>query len=159
MTNFLNEKYTHLGATRFAKLAPIICFLSDLLVLYYVTNQLLPRLLSPGIVKQMLSLRGIYLSMNDAKEVAQLFSHQMSFILFCFLVFHFVIYTLAFLKKKCPMKYIHNYAFFAVIFTVLEIALFLYSQGNISLLTFVSFWGYFFVWYGYKIFRKSELQN
>jgi len=160
MISFLNKKYAQLGDPTFFRLAPVLCFLSDILVFYYVINKQLPKMLGAKTVKFAITMQNASVARNmtqtDFEDISLLMQNQIAFALSLFLVFHVIIYSLAAFKKKWPLKYISNYTFFGVILTVIEVLMIFFQKGTISPYTFVSLLGYGFVYFGYKYFRKLE---
>lgn len=159
MISFLNKKYDALGEKKFFKLAPLICFVCDILVFYYIISDQLPKGLNAKTIKFAISLRSPEIARNmamaDFRDIALLMQNQIAFAMSAFLVFHAIIYTLAALKKKWPLKYISSYTFFGAILTVVEVILVLWQKGAISTYTFISLIGYSFIYLGYRHFRKK----
>lgn len=162
MISFLNKKYAALGEVKFFRFAPILCYICDILVFYYIIVDQIPRGLNAKTIKFAISLRspGVAqnMSMSDFNEIALLMQNQIAFVMSLFLVFHAVIYTMASFRKKWPMKYISNYTFFGAILTVVEVILVLFNEGAISTYTFISLIGYSFIYLGYRYFRKKAEQ-
>ena len=158
MISFLNKKYANLGDPKFFRLAPVICYLSDVLVVYYVISTQLPKLINTKMIKLVIGLMNSQVARNmtrsDFSDISIMMQNQMAFALSIFLVFHLFIYALAAFKKNWPLKYISNYTFFGSLLTIIEVGLVLLSTGHISIFTFIALLGYLYVYLGYRYFKK-----
>lgn len=158
MFSFLNKKYAQLGDPGFFRSAPVICFICDILVFYYMIVIQLPKILSASTVKLAISMQNAEVARNmnhsDFVDISLMIQNQIAFGLTCFLALHLLIYTMAAFKKAWPLKYISNYTFFGSILTVVEVIMVLIQSGKISIYTFISLFGYTFIYLGYRYFKK-----
>lgn len=163
MREILNKNYSRIGASKFYKTAPLVCFFSDALVLYYVVTIQLKELINPRLIESIIRFQNPNIAQNmsgaDFQEITFLMQNQMSFMMTCFLIFHGIIYFLAAGQKKWPTKYVHRYAFVAVLFTILEFSLMLFYAQSFSIYTFISFFGYLFVTLGYSHFKSKKVEQ
>jgi hypothetical protein len=163
MKDFLNSKLEFIGFKKFKYIAPILCIVSDVLWLFYI-NALIqgPTFLRP-LISNAIKLQGIsynQLSPDYLNMLEGALRSSFSLMLWCFFLYHLIIYFLSLTKLKWPRTYIKGYAFSAVILSVIPIFAPLFSSiqwdGTTSLLNIVTGLFYFVAYYGTKYFQKTR---
>ena len=163
MKDFLNSKLELIGYKRFKYIAPVLCIVSDVLWLFFI-NALIqgPNFLRTFIVSAT-SLQGIPDNQISSDYIFMLegaLRSSLSLMLWCFFLYHLIIYSLYLTKLNWPKTYIKGYAFSAVILSVIPIFSPLFSKISwdpiTSTLNIVTGPFYFLAYYGTKYFQKNQ---
>lgn len=160
MSKILNQKLDLIGINKFIYIAPLISFISDLIIIFYVNKVMLPKLVNDNSVRLALAkannISPEQLSTDFVNSATDMMHSSLSLMLFCILCCHVVIYLLCLSKYSWPKTYIMGYARSAVFLSIIEFLFYVISEGAINFITFGTTILYFIVAYGYSYFKKKE---
>lgn len=159
MFSFLNNKLDILGSNNFKILGPFTSFLSDIVLIIYINQVLLSRLISDQLIFKMAEFQSIpfsQLTPDYINMVKNALTTSLSFAFVCILIYNLIIYGCAMKDYTWAKKYVKGYAFSAVFLSFFELVGVFYQTKSINLITVITTLLYFFVFYGYKYFMKKE---
>lgn len=159
MIDKLNSIFKKIEQKKFYFYAPILCFLTDIALIFYISNNILPRLVNTRMIKAVLLARGTsinQLSPDSISFLIQMISTSMRGALGIILIINFIIFMLALKKFKFGLKYISGYCLSAAILSIIEITGYIISGEGFSLITFVTMISYFLIYWGYRYFSKMK---
>ncbi len=159
MIRILNQKLDLITANKFRYLGPIISLASDLLLINYINKVLLPLMITNELIYQVAQFRGVdpnSISIDSIEAIKQATHSSMSTAIFYLILYHIIIYLLCMKNIKWATTYIKGYCFSAAFLSVFEIVGIYNITGRIYYITPITMLLYFFVYYGYKYFKKKE---
>lgn len=163
MTKFLNQIFSRLPKKVFMRLAPLMTFFTDVILIYYINKVLLPLLLSDSNLSKLLLEYNLvpadqirFLDLNTVR--AGLYSST-SFALTIAILFNGLIYLLAIKEMKWALRYVKGYAFSAAILSIAELFIYFFTLRFFNFYTFFTMLLYFLVYYGYRYFSKIEVKE
>lgn len=159
MEGFLNQIFKKEQEEVFAKAAPFVSLLADLILLYYIKTSMLPRMfgnkaaLFNSLVKMNPAIR--YLAKSEFDSMIELM--QSTFILVFTLIigFNAVMYVLASRKKKWGIKFVYGYTFSTSLLSILELAGSVVLPYPFSWATLITTFLYLYVYLGMKHFKQN----
>ena len=156
----INDTLSSLGAQKFKYLGTLLCFVADIIFIYYVNQSLLPSMITPQKMKAMIALSNqIPLEQVPPDMVimlSQSLASSLGLMFFIFLCVNFVIYLLNLGKRKWPKTYVLRYAQSTVLLSLFELAFYLIKMGKVNKYTLGTTVLYAITAYGYRYFRKTE---
>ncbi len=161
MMTFLNAKFDQIGADKFLKLAPILCLLSDIILLYYINNVYLAKALTINALAPAFALQGININslpVHELNSFLEASKMMVSNIFWMILLYNGVIYACCFKGYRWAMKYVRGYALTGSILSILEILILGVSEKILNPYTVVTTFIYLFCYFGFKRFKKRVEQ-
>lgn len=158
MVKILNNKLDRITAKRFRYIGPLVSLTSDLLLIGYINKILLPLFITDQVIYKMAAIQGVNpksLSSDSVETIKLAASSSMSTAIFYLILYHIVIYILCMKNINWSKAYVKGYCFSAALLSVIEIIAIYSSTGRIYFITPLTMLLYFFVYYGYRYFRKT----
>jgi hypothetical protein len=158
MFKFLNDNFEKTDAKKFRIYSPFASLFADVILLIYINQNMLPRMLSKDKLYRSMSLINPqikYLSSAEFDNIVQILTSTMSFTFLLFLGFNTVMYILAARKVKIGTKFLYGYTLSAALLSVLELVGTLTTSYPFSWATFFTFFIYFYIYSGLKYFKKK----
>ncbi len=157
MKRFLNNKLDQIGAKKITFLAPLISFLSDLILIWYINNHLLNQYLNHQMIRSYSYLFGVKkLDYQTANFILDATVSSLSLVFWFILLYNVIIYLLTFTKLKWPITYMKGYTFSAVLLSILEMITTLIKFLDINLITFITTITYFMAFLGFRYLQGKK---
>jgi hypothetical protein len=146
------------GPKKFHFFGPILCFLTDIALILYVSKYMLPKLINHHFILLILKAKSIpasQLSISDSEMFQNMLLSSLSLAFTFILFFNLVIYLLGIKQNKWAVKYINGYCLSAAILSIVELASYLLSGEGINFVTLFTMLSYFIIHRGYFLFKKT----
>lgn len=161
MLSFLNDIFKKTDADKFRTYSPFGSLLADVILIFYINQNMLPRMMSRDRLFKSMSLINPqiqYLTVEEFDNIVQILTQTMSFTFLILLGFNTVMYILASRGVKLGVKFLYGYTLSAALLSVLELVGTITTSYPFSWATFFTFFIYFYVYWGMKYFKKNSEQ-
>jgi len=158
MFKLLNKNFDKIGVKKFKYLGPIVTFLTDVMIVKYINDTLLPRMLKDSSFSLALKLQnpGSRLAPADIDLYRNALQSTMGAVFWYMLLYHFIVYCCAAKGMRWGKKYIRFYTGSAALLTGIEIILTFNSYSYVNTTVIASGLTYGLVYLGYRHFMKTE---
>lgn len=159
MNIIFKKLFLSLSEKKFYFFAPIVLFITDIALIFYISKYMLPKLINHQFISMILKaqqLGSAPIRVQDSKMFQDMILSSMSLAFSLILIFNLLIYLMAMKKMKWPLKYVHGYCLSAALLSIIEIASYIYNGSGLNIVTIMTMISYYTIYEGYNFFKKSE---
>lgn len=159
MQQLLKRIFQNTSPVKFKKFSPFLSLFADIILVQYISNQLIARLLNkeqlmPALIALNPQIQN--LSPYELDNLVQLMGNTMSFLFLVILGFNTIMYILAAREKKIGIKFTYGYTLSAALLSIVELIGSMISPLPFSWATFFTFFMYGYVYLGMRYFKQNE---
>lgn len=162
MNEYLNTKFEKIGEKKLFIFCPLVSLLSDLILIYYAVNILLPQILKPDLIATFFKIQygpQFRLTLETFQMFKEISSSLVTIMLFGVFLFNCIIGYNVFKRSHGSIIYLKGYAFSAVFLSVFELGTYLIKLHEFNFFTFITMSLYFFTYYGLRHVELKKEQS